>query len=306
MPNVLLVNSPANPIPRDALDGLRADWRRQIAGSYRESHERLQLHPVDALVVPIEDLEDEEFRKLLRAAGRLDVPVIVHGVRNGDLQQIVEEGASGAIPRADLGHELPSLLAYVMQRRQSKEHHKQSTQGERRIAIQIDNQRCHVPHLVQMLLDECEQMRVIDTSDRFKVGVALEEAIVNAIVHGNLEVSSDLRERDDDLFEQTVEQRAGDPRYKHRTVRITTFLTPACAEFCVEDQGPGFDVASIPDPTAPENLMRPSGRGLLLMRTFMDDVSYNADGNCVTLRKRASSAVAQTNHPAEVESCALT
>ena len=66
-----------------------------------------------------------------------------------------------------------------------------------------------------------------------------------------------------------------------------------------EDDGPGFDVSTLPDPTDPANLERPSGRGVLFMRTFMDDVRYNPTGNCVTLLKRrephpASAADAHT------------
>ena len=58
------------------------------------------------------------------------------------------------------------------------------------------------------------------------------------------------------------------------------------ATFVVRDQGPGFDPASLPDPTDPENLEKASGRGLLLMRTFMDSVEYNSAGNEVTMIKR--------------------
>lgn len=53
----------------------------------------------------------------------------------------------------------------------------------------------------------------------------------------------------------------------------------------VEDQGAGFDPESIPDPTSPENWERDSGRGIFLMRTYMNSVSYNDRGNCVTLCK---------------------
>ena len=60
------------------------------------------------------------------------------------------------------------------------------------------------------------------------------------------------------------------------------------AVFVVQDEGPGFDPSSLPDPTEPANLERVSGRGVLLMRTFMDEVSYNQVGNEVTLVKRGS------------------
>lgn len=98
-------------------------------------------------------------------------------------------------------------------------------------------------------------------SDGFAIKLALEEALANAIKHGN----------------------AGDPD-KHVTL-----------EFCIEedqvrisisDEGGGFDPEQVPDPTLDENLTKPYGRGVMLMRTYMDEVSYNASGNCVTMVKR--------------------
>ena len=64
--------------------------------------------------------------------------------------------------------------------------------------------------------------------------------------------------------------------------------------YVIRDEGPGFDPATLPDPTDPANLDRPCGRGLLLMRTFMDDVGYNRSGNEVTLIKYASLRPAMT------------
>ena len=65
-------------------------------------------------------------------------------------------------------------------------------------------------------------------------------------------------------------------------------LTPRESVYVIRDEGPGFDPSEIPDATAPANLERPCGRGLLLMRTFMDTVDFNDRGNKVTLTKRRS------------------
>jgi serine/threonine-protein kinase RsbW len=93
------------------------------------------------------------------------------------------------------------------------------------------------------------------------VRLAMEEAIRNAITHGN-----------------------GDDPAKHVTVRSA--FAPEQVVVEVSDEGQGFDPASIPDPRAPENLTRASGRGVFLMRHFMTWVKYNAVGNCVTFAKR--------------------
>jgi anti-sigma regulatory factor (Ser/Thr protein kinase) len=63
-------------------------------------------------------------------------------------------------------------------------------------------------------------------------------------------------------------------------------LTHSEATISIRDQGPGFDPKSLPDPTDPENIGKISGRGLLLIRTFMDDVRFNDTGNEITLVKR--------------------
>jgi serine/threonine-protein kinase RsbW len=102
-------------------------------------------------------------------------------------------------------------------------------------------------------------------ADIFAVRLALQEAVVNAIKHGH----------------------GHDPRMVVRTrCRVTD--DQVLAE--VEDEGTGFDPTEVSDPTAPENLGEPGGRGLFLMRQCMTWVRYNSQGNCVTLCKRRSPA----------------
>ncbi|MCA9088616.1 MAG: ATP-binding protein [Planctomycetaceae bacterium] len=164
-----------------------------------------------------------------------------------------------------------------------------SPSNDHRFEFELDNDKSKVTPTVELLLDACEAAGLCDLAGRFRISVALEEALVNAIVHGNLEVSSDLRESGDDLFEQTIAQRQEDPRFHRRRVRLHCRISGAEGCFTIRDQGPGFDVSQIPDPTDDETLDRPSGRGMLLMRSFMDEVVYNSKGNEVTLIKRNAS-----------------
>ncbi len=97
--------------------------------------------------------------------------------------------------------------------------------------------------------------------DRFSVRLAMEEAIVNAIAHGN--------------------------RYDtDKRVRVRCWLRPELVRIEVHDEGPGFDPASVPDPTDPERLQCPCGRGLMLMRHFMTRVEHLDPGNAVMLEKQ--------------------
>jgi serine/threonine-protein kinase RsbW len=97
-----------------------------------------------------------------------------------------------------------------------------------------------------------------DTSNLF---IALDEAFVNAVKHGNKQDANKL-------------------------VRITADLSSKEARFTIEDEGEGFDVTAIPDPRDPENLFKTSGRGVLLIYNIMDQVEYNERGNRLTMVKR--------------------
>jgi anti-sigma regulatory factor (Ser/Thr protein kinase) len=94
-----------------------------------------------------------------------------------------------------------------------------------------------------------------------------------------------------------VEQRTAEAPYRNRQLQVTVDVSPTRGIFTIRDQGPGFDPRKLPDPTDPVNLEKVSGRGLLLMRTFMDDVQFNDTGNQVTMTKRCGAGL-----PAEVAS----
>ena len=99
-----------------------------------------------------------------------------------------------------------------------------------------------------------------DERERFGIRLALDEAVTNAVKHGN------------EL----------DPR---KTVYVAWRTEPGLLEVTVRDEGPGFDPLEVPDPTAPENLTKPSGRGVMLMKNYMDEVFFSETGNQVTLKK---------------------
>jgi CheY-like chemotaxis protein len=123
-------------------------------------------------------------------------------------------------------------------------------------------------------------------------GLALEEALRNALHHGNLELCSDLREEDDEAYQQLLEERRRLSPYRERKLHVTVKVDSENASFVIRDEGPGFDPSQVRDATDEEHLENVSGRGVLLMRAFMDDVVYNAAGNEVTLIKKAPIAEA--------------
>jgi serine/threonine-protein kinase RsbW len=94
----------------------------------------------------------------------------------------------------------------------------------------------------------------------FCVQLAMEEALVNAIKHGNREDAT-------------------------KQVRVHCALSAERIRIEISDEGPGFDPTAVPDPTDDSRLEVPCGRGLLLMRSFMSLVEFNAAGNCVVMEK---------------------
>ncbi|MBL6706738.1 MAG: ATP-binding protein, partial [Planctomycetaceae bacterium] len=88
-------------------------------------------------------------------------------------------------------------------------------------------------------------------------------------------------------YEDLARRRSLQRPYIDRQLYVDISLTQQAARFSVRNEGPGFDPEAIPDPTDPEYLNRPSGRGMLLMRSFMDEVHYSEGGRQVTMMKVA-------------------
>ena len=157
-----------------------------------------------------------------------------------------------------------------------------------RCSFVLSNDPTLLTNLVTHMQDLLHQMELLPQNDRLRVGVALEEALLNAAYHGNLEVSSQLREQDHAAYYELARERSGCTPYSERNIYVDVELSPEIVQYVIRDEGPGFDPGELPDPTDPANLDRPCGRGLLLMRTFMDGVEYNPLGNEVTLVKYGS------------------
>jgi len=83
----------------------------------------------------------------------------------------------------------------------------------------------------------------------------------------------------------------------NKTVRIFCRASFERIRIEIEDQGDGFRPAEVPDPTADENLERPCGRGIMLMRAFMSSIAYNAAGTCVILEKQRSEPEPEAGQP---------
>jgi anti-sigma regulatory factor (Ser/Thr protein kinase) len=130
------------------------------------------------------------------------------------------------------------------------------------------------------------RLDLFEESDIVRISTALQEALVNAIEHGNLELDSSLREGLGDEYVELAAERRRQSPYSERKVHLTASFSREKATWTIRDEGRGFDPESLPDPTDPANLHRVSGRGLLLIRTFMDEVEFNQQANEIRMSKR--------------------
>ncbi len=218
-----------------------------------------------------------------------EIPVVVSSAMGIEHKVLLafERGVIGHINKELVHDELPARIQSILNSASNPEPNslssnllkeqtsKFSIPNDRHLILKINN---YVAQLLQIfnICSNREQMRVL---------LALEEALVNAICHGNLEVSSELRGIDDEAYSQLLHERFNSPLYNDRRVEIRITVTNALAKIRIRDQGPGFDTSSLPDPREETNLGRSHGRGVLLMRSFMDEVHYNETGNEVTMIK---------------------
>jgi len=202
--------------------------------------------------------------------------------------QALREGAASYVPKKNQGRDLVPTLEQVVAAAKLERHQQQLLErlSHTESSFILDNDRLVIPALVRHVQEYLLRLELCDPTERIRVGVALEEALLNAIFHGNLETGSELRQQDEDHYYRLADERRRQPPYRERMVHFTFRLTRTEGVFSIQDEGLGFDWSTLRDPRDPDNLGRVGGRGLLLIRTFMDEVHFNEKGNRITLVKR--------------------
>ena len=199
--------------------------------------------------------------------------------------EALQKGAASYVPKRVLAKELVPTVEKVIgvanASRQQDRLEECLEHTESSFAFEND------PSLIQPVIGYLQQkigrLHVCDQTALTQIGVALDEALSNAMFHGNLEVSSKLRENGQkDYFKQIKERRSRQP-WSDRRVRATVRVSQMEATCTISDEGDGFDFKNLPDPTDPANLEKCSGRGLLLIRAFMNEVRHNEKGNEITM-----------------------
>lgn len=201
-------------------------------------------------------------------------------------------GASSYVSKLLLAVHLPDVARPLLDAAAARRDRRQALGAleEFHATFRLDNDRRVFGPLVGYVQEVLAAVHSWEEGDLVQVGVALEEALVNAAEHGNLGLDSALRDGDRPTYLRLAAERRTQSPYRERRVHLEATISRREARFVVRDEGAGFDPTALPDPRDPRNLLKPSGRGVLLMRTFMDEVRYASRGTEVTMIKRPRGA----------------
>ena len=137
---------------------------------------------------------------------------------------------------------------------------------DQELIFELPNDIRSIEHAVEYVMEHCSGCCSYARNLNLNFRVGLSEALTNAMLYGN-------------------------DRDPGKRVRVEVTVREEEVTARVTDQGTGFDHTTVPDPTLPGNLTKPGGRGIFLMRSLMDDVQFNEEGNSVTLVLRLEEAL---------------
>ncbi|MGI9473091.1 MAG: response regulator [Rubripirellula sp.] len=270
--------------------------------------EAMKIIQADQPMLVVTDLQMPEMNGLELVAAiksmMPSIPVILTTSQGSEeiAAEALRAGAASYVPKRNMGVGLAPVVRQVMAVNQATQSVREVSKFavESTITLSLENDEMLVPKVIARLELPMVELDLFDEGERMQIAMALDEALLNAMVHGNLEVSSDLRQVDDGKpYTDMIQKRKVDSPYKDR--RVTVHMQASCeaATFIIRDEGPGFDSGSLCDPTDPENLEQVGGRGLLLINAFMDEVNHNDLGNEITMVKRKTCVECETEAVAD-------
>lgn len=292
MPKVLVVDD--SPIDRLMAGNLLAQggtWSVEYACDGQEGLDSIRRLRPDLLLT---DMQMPELDGLqLACAVRREFPdiaIVLMTARGSEeiALEALQAGAASYVPKRALAQRLVETVRRVMSARQDDLSQREALQQltVRTESFLMENNLELLLSLSRYLQLSLSQQWGLDLSTRLQVSQALEEALLNALYHGNLELEPTLKESADGDYYAEAERRLLRFPYCDRRIKVDMTLTPEVVTYTITDQGLGFDLSTLPTEAALEDLDRPYGRGVMLMRAFMDKVDFSDRGNQVTLVKR--------------------
>jgi CheY-like chemotaxis protein/anti-sigma regulatory factor (Ser/Thr protein kinase) len=219
-----------------------------------------------------------------------NIPVVVitaHGSEEVALKALLA-GAADFVPKIRLAADLQRAVESVISFGGGGSHERIAPYLKHyEVRYELATDLSLIPPLIADLQDAALEMGIVDKSDRVRLVKAIGAALENAILHGNLELTTAELMTAETRQNDVVSERRNSPPYCDRHVFVSALLTPTEARISIRDEGPGFDVAGLSGSrSTPEQLISGERRGLVLIRAFLDDVQFNQAGNEITLIKR--------------------
>lgn len=294
MPTVLVVDD--SEVDRRLVGGIlemRPEYRIVYADDGVEALASVRESQPDLIVTDLRmpKMDGLELVRSVRAEWPA-VPVIL--VTGHDSQALaleaLRQGAAGFVPKS----EIPTMLAETVEdvlalTRSDRAYEKLVTclnRSDFTFFLELENDPSLVRPLVQLVKQATGCIGLCDFIGQVRIGVALKEALLNAMLHGNLELGPQHLRAGQAIDPGLVEQRRHQPPYRDRRVFVDVEISTEEARFTIRDEGPGFNVALVSAPGDSVPATGQGGRGLSLMRAFMDEVTFSEVGNKVTMFKQ--------------------
>jgi CheY-like chemotaxis protein len=304
MPTLLVVDD--SEIDRRLVVGLlrgNSSWQTETVANGVEALARLKHSPVDLVITDMQ-MPEMEGLELVKQIGihHPHVPVILMTAHGSEALAIeaLEQGAASYVPKSRLADMLEVTIEQVLALAQTDRNYERLTECQTRaeFSFVLDNDSALIDPLVDLIQQIAFRMGLVNTNGRFRVGMALQQTILNSLYHGNLELSGEQIEaaRESLLSNPAanlLQERRMQSPYRDRKIHVDAKITPERLEVKVADEGPGFDVSRAQALLDGAREGLDGGRGLRLMRILMDEVRFNPQGNEVVLVKNREQSAAE-------------
>lgn len=294
MSDILVVDDSA--VDRTIIGGIleqRSDYAIGYAEDGTDALVKMEKSVPDVVVTDL-NMPKKDGLELVRAM-RIHfsgIPVVVITAQGSEelAVQALEQGAASYVPKVLLNEKLIATVDQVlaMVGVQQSYHRLIGSIDRTEVDLTLENDLGLIDRFVEFFQQMVHGMGLCDDTDQFRLGMAVKEALLNAVLHGNLEMKFDesWTEQEDTLPEAVLGRIRNRPDLAQRRVHVGVRIDPGQVMFVIRDDGKGFDTTTLFQKGDLGAFDGSRGRGIVLMQAFLDEVAYNQQGNEVTLVKR--------------------